>query len=199
VDAATAGLIGARIGGAVSVVTAALAAVANAKATGHQFARETEAKELESLQSVLDDAGLALENVHWAIYAVVAARPESTSPISANHGGDEDWRAACEEMEAAQADVSRQGTKLAIRLGVPSDCVDAYDRKQKRYRKLVQHARGAGGEAPSNAELTDCLEDYGADHTYVNCAARLLRPLGVELAIARGSGDREDDARSVGG
>jgi hypothetical protein len=79
-DAATAGLIGAGIGGAVSVTTAVVTVVANARASEHQFAREAEAKKLESLQSVLDDAGLALENMHWAIRAAVAVRPESISP-----------------------------------------------------------------------------------------------------------------------
>jgi hypothetical protein len=179
VDAATAGLIGAGIGGAVSLATAVVTALANARTSAHQFAREAEAKKLESLQSVLDDAGLALENEHWAIRAAVAARPESTSPISAKDEGDENWRAACARMEAAKADVSRQGTKLAIRLGVPSDCVDAYNSAQFRYRGLVDDASSSGSGTPRNVELTRRLDALGTDHTYLNAAAQLQRPKAV--------------------
>jgi hypothetical protein len=180
VDAATAGLIGAGIGGAVSLITAVVTALANARASEHQFAREAEAKKLESLQSVLDDGGLALENVHWAIRAAVAVRPESTSPISADDDGQEDWRGACARMEAAKADVSRQGTKLAIRLGVPSGCVDAYNSAQSRYRDLVDDASSSGSETPSNAELSQRLDALGTDHEYLNEAAKLQRPKTVK-------------------
>jgi hypothetical protein len=161
VDAATAGLIGAGIGGAVSLITAVVTVVANSRASEHQFAREAEVKKLESLQSVLDDAGLALENMHWAIRAAVAVRPESTSPISPSDEGHDGWHAACARMEAAKEEVSRQGTKLAIRLGLPSNCVEAYDRFQRQYRDLVENAKRSGTETPSNPELSDQLDKLG--------------------------------------
>jgi hypothetical protein len=184
VDAATAGLIGAGIGGAVSLTTAVVTAVTNARTSEHQFAREAETKKLESLQSVLDDAGLALENAHWTIRAAVAVRPESTSPISPNDEGHKNWRAVCARMEEAKAEASRQGTKLAIRLGDPSDCVEAYNSAQFRYRELVEDTSSSGSGSPSNAELTQRLDALGEDHAFLNQAARLLRPKTVESASA---------------
>jgi hypothetical protein len=47
----------------VSLITAEITVVANTPASEHQFAREAETKKLESLQSVLDDAGLALGDI----------------------------------------------------------------------------------------------------------------------------------------
>jgi hypothetical protein len=83
-------------------------------------------------------------------------------------------------METARAEASRQGTKLAIRLGVPSDCVDAYNSAQFRYRDLVHDASSAGSGAPSGAELTRRLEELGDDHAFLNAAAELLRPKAVK-------------------
>jgi gas vesicle protein len=182
-DSSTAGLIGVGIGGIVSLATALLTPRVNARLSERQFGRETERKKLESLEAVLDDAGVALEEVHWALREALVLLPcVSSSP--AEDKIDSGWEDVCRRMAAAQAQVSCQGTRLAIRLGAPaagvsSPCVEAYNGLQNGYRDLVRQVRGGRGSGLDVADLQRRLDTCGDHQAYLNQAAVLLKPRSV--------------------
>jgi hypothetical protein len=181
VDSATAGLIGAGIGGGLSLATALLTPWVTVRLSRQQFAREAEQRKLADLQSVADDAGLALETVHWAAHDALRRVALGSSPDPALM---EEWREACSKMAAAQADASRQGTRLAIRLGAPrggvsSPCVAAYDELQDRYRGIVREIQGASGGEADLRSLGDRLDRLGDHQTYLNQASLLLKPKAI--------------------
>jgi hypothetical protein len=183
-DSATASLIGVAIGGALSLATAVLTPRVNARWARDQFAREAEAKKLDGLQAVLDDAGLALEAVHWALRNALVLRSKNGG-LPAGRDDREEWRGARAGLSAAQAEVSRQGTRLAIRLGAPkagvhSPCVSAYDVLQQQYRALVRELRELppGGSVDLDP-LEQQLDAVGDHHSFLNQAAVLLKPRSV--------------------
>ena len=165
------------IGGVVSVVTALVSAWGNARVAEQQFAREAEQQKLASLEAVLDAAGLALEEAHWALRAAVEARKESPESTSLEDPGAKAWRRMCERMDAAKADVSRQGTRLAIRLGVAAASVEAYNSVQRGYRELVDEVR-AFGEDAEVAEFSRRLDELGSrdQPRFLDEAKNLLIP-----------------------
>jgi len=176
-DAATASLLGVAIGGGLSLATAVLTPRVNARLAKDQFAREAEAKKIDGLQAVLDDAGLALEAVHWALWeAVVLRSKDDRSP------NDQEWHRTRAGLSAAQAEVSRQGTRLAIRLGASkagahAPCVESYDTLQKRYRKLVSEVRDLPpGHAVDLDAFERRLDVAGNHHPFLDKAAVLLTP-----------------------
>jgi hypothetical protein len=183
-DPATAGLIGAGIGGAVSITTALLAPWVSSRFAAQQFAREAEQEKRKSLEAVLDQAALALEEVHWSILhaLTVFRQPDSSSQQEDN------WRAARGRMEDARAEASRQGTRLAVRLGGPTDnihshCVAAYDGLQKEYRQLVDEVMDSSpGGKLNTTEIEQQLNALGADQTYHNAASALLVPSTMDKA-----------------
>jgi hypothetical protein len=131
---------------------------------------------------VADDAGLALEAMHWAVNDVLG-RAGHTAPSDPDPARA--WRDACSAMRGAQTEVSRQGTRLAIRLGSPrggveSPCVAAYDELQDRYRAIVSKLQASPGgsdlDVPALRETLDALADH---HTYLNQASLLLKPRSV--------------------
>jgi hypothetical protein len=193
-DPATAGLIGAGIGGAVSITTALLAPWVSSRFAEQQFVREAEQEKRKSLEAVLDQAALALEEVHWSIlHALTVFRQPDSSP-----GKEDNWRVACRRMEDARAEASRQGTRLAVRLGGPTDnihshCVAAYDGLQKEYRQLVGKVMDASlAGTLDSSKIEQKLDALGADQTYHNAASALLIPITMDKA----KGSQRPDRRS---
>jgi hypothetical protein len=83
-------------------------------------------------------------------------------------------------MEDARAEASRQGTRLAVRLGGPTDnpCVAAYDRLQVEYRQLVAEVMDGGLGAKLNTrKVEQRLDALGTDQTYHDEASTLLTPI----------------------
>lgn len=152
----------------------------SARLSDQRLAREAEGKKLESLEAVLDQAGLALEEVHWALRdGLPSWSVPSPSAPGRPAGAQEKAR---KRLSNAQADASRQGTRLAIRLGADSGsrrspCVAAYDKKQKHYRALVRTVLDADDDSAfSPAVIQQELDELGDDQSYINEAAKLLRP-----------------------
>lgn len=106
-DSSTAGLIGVGIGGIVSLATALLTPRVNAQLSMRQFDRETERKKIESLEAVLDDAGLALEDMHWALREALALDPPARLAPSAGEKADNGW------LEVGTRTAKRHRTSLS--------------------------------------------------------------------------------------
>jgi hypothetical protein len=179
-DSSTAGLIGVGIGGILSLATGLLTPRVNAQLSAQQFKRETESKRLEGLEAVLDEAGLALEEVHWALREALAVLAHARSLPSVHEEADSRWLEICARMATAQAQVSRLGTRLAIRLGAPtatvdSPCVAAYNDRQMGYRGLVREVQDPDSQRNLDlAELQRRLDVLGHHDAYLNEAAKLI-------------------------
>jgi hypothetical protein len=180
-DAATAGLIGAGIGGVVSMTTALLSPRINARVAREQFDRTAEEKKLDGLADVLDSAGLALEGLHWALRDAVVRLRKGGAPEG------EAWDKAIRRLGRKQREASRQGMRLALRLGVATrddapPVVSEYDQLQKRYRDLVHRLRDevARGKEIDVAAIDAELNQLGEDqHVFIDAAAATLRPASV--------------------
>ena len=179
-DGATAGLIGVAIGGVVSLATALVTASATARAAEEQFARETEREKLEALQAVLDAAAVALEEVHWVLRGAVDSGEPHPPSTSSGDGNGRAWSEVSDRMRAASAEASRQGARLAIRLGVEHPCVAAYDSAQRQYRRLIEEILRSGPSAVAERswawrERLNTLGDED-EPRFLNQAKDLLRP-----------------------
>jgi hypothetical protein len=190
-DPATTALIGAGIGGVVSITTALVTPWVSSRFAMQQFAREAEQEKRQGLEAVLDEAGLALEEAHWSIRhaLTVKAEPDFSDGGSGQAPGPEpsprwqkQWRAAFARMEEARAATSRQGTRLAVRLGGPerSGCVAAYNHIKDGYWKLLGEVMDAGLEGKLETQKIDNrLKRLGDDQRFHDEASKLLTPVTV--------------------
>jgi hypothetical protein len=172
-DPATAGLIGVGVGGLCTVASGLGAAWQNNRSARTMSQQAAEERKHASLEAVLDEAALAMETMHWALNDALDARPRD----ALQPGDAEEWHRSRTRIAEAQANTSRLGTRMAIRLGPPgvSDSVRAYDAKQVRYRALAMQILTTD-EPCDPASLRAELDKLGEDKSFFECAAVILKP-----------------------
>jgi hypothetical protein len=133
-DAATATVIGALI---VQVVL-----IGNGIAN---YKREQRSKRADAARDQLRLNTDALENFHWILRQALEYASDA-DPVLDRQRGPEAWQKMVRKLETARATASREGSRLAVELGLRTRVRAAYDDHQELYRRF---ARVVVGDRPN--------------------------------------------------